>query len=94
MLKLKPVRYDIRLPLKDKRGPFLAPSKGDIVGKCIQIRESVFIKMRKNERIYLIERILNKEYAYEIWKWKPRRKPRFKIKTNKPRFKIKLRRRR
>jgi len=74
LLKLKPVRYQIRLPIKDKRGPFLFPTKGDIVGNCIQIRESVFIKMRKYKRIILVGRVMTPNFAYEVWKLKPRKR--------------------
>lgn len=63
-LRILSPRWRIRLPIKDKRGPFLYKIKDEIPGHVIRIRESTFYKMRDRGRLQLVKRVDSKKESY------------------------------
>jgi len=78
LMRLKP-RYRIRLPMKDKRGPFVVKVNGDVPGNVIKLPESLFEKLRDKDRLVLVRVVNNKEYQYKEFRYKaPEKKTRKK----------------
>lgn len=68
-------RLVIRVPTKDKRGPFLC-NPDEVAGSCIQIRESVFDKMKQRGELELCRVVDDGRYAYREYKLATKKKRR------------------
>lgn len=66
--KLKP-KYRIRVPLRDKRGPFLIQLDTDVPGNTTQIRESVYYKLKKRNKLKHSRRVWNTQYAFDEYRF-------------------------
>jgi len=62
---LKTGEWIIRLPIKDRRGPFIFPTAKGPVGNSIQIYESMFHKMRKKGSIKLVRQVRDSDYVFD-----------------------------
>jgi len=70
--RLKP-RYRIRMPLKDKRGPFLVLEKTDVPGTTTQIRESTFEKVLNRGLLRIVCKVDTMYHCYYEYRLKLKR---------------------